>query len=46
VSIRRILAYNSARVGLQYRAVGELVGDTITWFWIGSHDEYDRLLGN
>lgn len=36
----------SARVGIQFRAVGELEGDTITWFWIGSHDEYDRLLGN
>ena len=35
----------SARVGIQYRAVGVLEGDTITWFWIGSHDEYERLLG-
>jgi len=34
----------SARIGIQYRAVGLLEGDTITWFWIGAHDEYDRLL--
>ncbi len=34
----------SARVGLHHRAVGELHGDTVTWFWIGTHDDYDRLL--
>jgi len=21
-----------------------LKGDTVTWFWIGTHDEYERLL--
>jgi hypothetical protein len=26
------------------RALGVLDGDTITWFWIGGHDEYERLL--
>jgi hypothetical protein len=34
----------SARVGLSFRAVGVLDGDTVIWFWIGSHAEYDRLL--
>jgi hypothetical protein len=35
----------SARIGLQYRAVGERQEDgTVVWFWIGSHAEYDRLL--
>jgi len=34
----------SVRIGLAYRAVGLLKGDTITWFWIGIHDEYDRLI--
>ena len=34
----------SARVGIGYRALGVLEGDTITWFWIGSHAEYDTLL--
>ena len=34
----------SVRVTLSYRAVGLLEGDLITWFWIGSHDDYDRLL--
>ena len=34
----------SARVGLHYRAVGVRQGNDISWFWIGSHAEYDRLL--
>lgn len=34
----------SVRVGRGYRAVGTLDGDTITWDWIGSHADYDRLL--
>ncbi len=35
----------SARVTLGYRALGLLEDEDITWFWIGSHAEYDRLLG-
>jgi len=34
----------SVRVGLGYRALGELDGPDIVWFWIGSHSEYDRIL--
>jgi mRNA-degrading endonuclease RelE of RelBE toxin-antitoxin system len=32
----------SVRVGAHYRAVGEMTGDAIVWFWIGTHAEYDR----
>lgn len=35
----------SVRVGLHYRALGLLENDAITWFWIGSHAEYNRLVG-
>jgi hypothetical protein len=35
----------SARVGLHYRAVCSRDGNTLTWFWIGSHADYDKLLG-
>lgn len=35
----------SVRIGLDYRALGLLEGDTIYWFWIGGHDEYERELG-
>ncbi|MBW4650043.1 MAG: hypothetical protein KME06_15325 [Kastovskya adunca ATA6-11-RM4] len=34
----------SARISRSYRAVGQLEGDTVIWFWVGSHAEYDRLL--
>ncbi len=34
----------SARIGIGYRAVGVLKGDTVVWYWIGSHADYDRLL--
>ena len=34
----------SVRVGRGCRALGWREDDTIVWFWIGSHDEYDRIL--
>lgn len=34
----------SARVSLYYRVLGVLDSDEIIWFWIGTHDEYDKLL--
>ena len=34
----------SARIGLDYRALGAVHRDRIVWFWIGSHAEYDRLV--
>ncbi|NNJ27978.1 type II toxin-antitoxin system RelE family toxin [Alienimonas chondri] len=34
----------SARIGIDYRALGVMDGPVIVWFWIGPHHEYDRLL--
>jgi hypothetical protein len=34
----------SARVTLGYRALGLMEDEEVTWFWIGTHAEYDRLL--
>ena len=34
----------SARVGIGYWAVGALDANTVIWFWIGSHADYDKLL--
>ena len=34
----------SVRVGLGWRALGLLEGNTVTWFWIGSHADYDKLI--
>jgi hypothetical protein len=35
----------SARVGLHYRAMAVEADTDLVWFWIGSHAEYDKLLG-
>lgn len=34
----------SVRVGRGWRALGVMDDTSITWFWIGSHAEYDRLI--
>jgi hypothetical protein len=34
----------SVRVGLHYRAVALRDQDTLIWFWIGTHADYDHLL--
>lgn len=34
----------SVRIDLNYRALGLLDGDTIHWYFIGSHEEYKREL--
>lgn len=35
----------SVRIDRNYRAMGYVEGDTVHWYWVGKHDEYDRLLG-
>ena len=34
----------SARITRNYRAIGILEDNIIVWFWVGSHNEYDKLL--
>ena len=34
----------SVRVSRSWRALGLRADDTMTWFWIGSHAEYDTLI--
>ncbi|MBX3054693.1 MAG: hypothetical protein KF753_24695 [Caldilineaceae bacterium] len=41
---KRVGANVSVRIGRNYRAVGELQGDTVYWFWIGKHDTYKRII--
>jgi hypothetical protein len=36
----------TVRIGDHYRALGRATADTITWVWIGTHAEYDRLTGS
>jgi hypothetical protein len=34
----------SVRIGIGWRALGVKSDDTMVWFWIGSHADYDKLL--
>jgi len=42
---KKIGAVWSVRVGERYRALGHDVPGGIQWFWIGTHADYDRLVG-
>jgi hypothetical protein len=33
----------SVRIGLSWRALGLRENDTVHWFWIGSHTDYDQI---
>ena len=42
---KKVGRFWSVRVGIHYRAIGVEDADDLIWFWIGRHDEYDRLIG-
>jgi len=42
---KRIGPVWSVRVGGHYRAIGHDVSGGVHWFWIGTHADYDKLLG-
>jgi hypothetical protein len=31
------------RIGDHYRALGLREGDIVSWFWIGTHEQYNRF---
>ena len=34
----------SVRIGGHYRALGHQVGDGVEWVWIGTHEDYNKLV--
>jgi hypothetical protein len=42
---KRVGRFWSVRVGASFRALGVDSPGGILWFWIGPHEEYDRLIG-
>jgi len=42
---KKIGIYRSVRVGLHYRALAIEVTEGLLWIWIGSHADYDKLVG-
>jgi hypothetical protein len=41
---KKVGLYWSARITEDYRAVGVMDEDTIIWFFIGTHAEYNRII--
>ena len=41
---KKVGTFWSVRVGLHHRAIAAEAGTDLVWFWIGSHDDYDKLL--
>ncbi len=41
---KRVGRFWSARIGLAHRALAVGDGKDYIWVWIGSHDEYDRII--
>jgi hypothetical protein len=42
---KKVGRYWSVRIGLRYRALATEVDGGLLWFWIGSHGDYDSLVG-
>lgn len=42
---KKVGKYWSVRAGQNYRALGVEVEKGILWFWIGTHAEYEKLIG-
>ncbi len=36
----------TVRIDRNYRVVGYIEEDTVFWYWIGKHDEYERKWGS
>jgi hypothetical protein len=41
---KKIEKYRSVRVGLHYRSLAVQIPEGLLWFWIGTHDEYKRMI--
>ncbi len=42
--VGRKLNIYSIRIGMGWRALGIVEMDSMIWFWIGTHAEYDKML--
>lgn len=44
--LKKVGRYWSVRVSRTHRAVGVASPEGILWFWIGTHDDYTRLVSS
>jgi hypothetical protein len=45
IRLKKVGEYWVARVGLHYRTLSVDISGGISWFWIGTHAEYDQIVG-
>lgn len=43
--LKKVGGFWSVRVGSGHRALAVQEGAVLVWFWIGDHDEYNRIIG-
>lgn len=43
--LKKVGRFWSVRVGSGHRALAVQEGSALVWFWIGDHDEYNRIIG-
>jgi hypothetical protein len=41
---KKIGKYRSVRIGLHHRALAVEIPEGLVWFWIGAHDQYQRMI--
>jgi len=41
---KKVGTFWSARIGMNYRALAVEDGNDFIWVWIGTHDEYERMI--
>ena len=44
LQLKPVGAFWSVRISRSYRALAYREDDIFTWFWIGPHDEYEKIL--
>jgi len=44
LAFKRIGDFWSVRIDLKHRALAVADGDDLAWVWVGTHDEYARLI--
>jgi hypothetical protein len=42
---KKVGRFWSVRVGLHHRALAVETEDNLVWFWVGTHADYDKLIG-
>jgi hypothetical protein len=46
LNFKKVGKYWSVRVSLETRALSVFSNDEFIWFWIGPHQEYERIISN